>query len=59
MKNIIITGALLLSTTLLMLSFKSTDVPVKGGTLLKDVTLIDGNGGKPQEHMDILIQGLL
>lgn len=57
MKNIIITGTLLLSTTLLMPSFKSADLSDNGGTLLKDVTLIDGNGGKPQDHMDILIQG--
>lgn len=57
MKYIITTGVLLLSTILLMPSFKSADLPDNGGTLLKDVTLIDGNGGKPQEHMDILIQG--
>ncbi|WP_282636490.1 amidohydrolase family protein [Sphingobacterium thalpophilum] len=25
--------------------------------LLRDVTLIDGNGGQPQEHADILLQG--
>ncbi|KMQ65304.1 amidohydrolase [Chryseobacterium sp. FH2] len=27
------------------------------GLLLQDVTLIDGNGGKPQIHTDILLQG--
>lgn len=57
MKTLITIGVLLLSTALLMPSFKSADLPGNGGTLLKDVTLIDGNGGKPQEHMDILIQG--
>jgi len=27
------------------------------GTLFQDVTLIDGNGGSPAEHTDILVQG--
>ncbi len=30
---------------------------VKQGILLQDVTLIDGNGQPPKEHMDILLQG--
>ncbi|MFT4204014.1 MAG: amidohydrolase family protein [Chitinophagaceae bacterium] len=28
-----------------------------GSLLLQDVTLIDGNGGQPREHTDILVQG--
>lgn len=29
----------------------------KEGVLFKDITLIDGKGGAPEEHMDMLIQG--
>lgn len=57
MKNIITTGVLIIATILLIPSFKSTAQIPDGGTLLKNVTLIDGNGGKPLEHADLLIQG--
>ena len=32
------------------------DTALINSVLLKDVTLIDGNGGLPQEHVDLLIQ---
>lgn len=37
---------------------KNNKIPVEvQGTLFKDVTLIDGNGGAPIEHADLLVQG--
>ncbi len=47
----------MMATILLMLPFKSMAQIQDRGTLLKDVILIDGNGGKPIEHIDVLIQG--
>ncbi len=40
-----------------MASLVSAQTPVRKGILLKNVRLIDGNGGTPAEHTDILIQG--
>lgn len=36
---------------------RNTGAGVEGATLFQDVTLIDGNGGVPAEHMDVLVQG--
>lgn len=49
----------LLALLLLVKLFSNSgeDQKTRNGILLKDVTLIDGNGGPAQLHMDILIQG--
>lgn len=33
------------------------ELSANNGTLFQDVTLIDGNGGQPLEHTDIIVQG--
>jgi len=44
-------------TAILVVSCKNAKDASKDAILLQDVTLIDGNGGSPQQHRDILLQG--
>src|ERR1700744_3796842 len=40
-----------------MLPLAAPSFAASGSVLLQDVRIIDGNGGPPQEHADILIKG--
>jgi len=58
MKQILSSFSILSFTLIFLTSCRNNKVAAEGGgTLFRDVTLIDGNGGAPVEHTDLLVQG--